>query len=495
MISTRVNTDGLMSQLSEEIIESYDTGASGKAVEDIIDDLLAFQRKATQITKGTISVAGTRGLEVTNQTIQTALLQLQESIGGYMSVDNDRKLQWPTTIGEDKGQQIRYRKNLTGITRDIDYGGYCTKLHPSSSEESLSDLTVEREEVDKDSDVSYGYLMIPDSNKYACYNGWTGLGNALPSHVSIYEEDEIVWVSPTWSIDYESAWFDEPKAFDDNLATNAWDYVPAGGWTEELELTNSTDPGVIDAIGLRIMFTDITASGIDVKVWVTGDTAYGEEDWDLVVNVSLVAADNDIWKEYTFSGRKVWKALIKVRNGAASSQYIRLVEFDWKTELEVTSDFHQGADERTLRCAIGDYDPAATYVVYYQRANYLIAWDKVVDADDLVSKAVTNKYEVYAISLLEAARLLLDELKEVPITYTINAVDLSKNKDFRFAFEALQLGSILTVIDEDLGIDVPVRVVSLTHPDLLSPQKITIELSTRVKDISDYLADLHKQFG
>ena len=107
MIITEVTTDGLMSQLGEEVVESYDTGETGTPIGDIVTALLALQRKTTKITEGTISVTGDRAISVTNRTILSVLLQLQESIGGYMYVDTDRKLQWPTTIGEDKGQQIR----------------------------------------------------------------------------------------------------------------------------------------------------------------------------------------------------------------------------------------------------------------------------------------------------------------------------------------------------------------------------------------------------
>jgi len=499
MITTEVKTDGLMTQLSEEVIESYDTGTDGKAVEDIIDDLLAFQRKATKITKGTISVIGTRTLKVDDRTIQAALLQLQESMGGYMYVDNNRALQWPTTIGEDKGQQIRFRKNLIGITRDIDYGGYCTKLHPVGGDEKLSDITLTKMLVDKSSADPYGYLTLKEM--YACYGGWTGLGDALPAHVKVYGDDvesEVVWVSPTHHWDPGPCWANEAAAYDDNEASWAYNSpdIPAKTWTDWLHLAVSSFPGAgtITAIGVRIKFTGIGTAGIRLRIETSPDGV----DYTSVTFVELSSADNDEWKEYVFAERTVWDARIKIYNKENYATWYKLNEFDFKTETgeenEVTEDWEQGADERTLRCAIGDYGEDV-YRVSYDYANYLMAWDKIVDADDIVAKVVTNKYEAYAISLLEAAILLLDELKEIPITYMINAIDLSKNKDFNFDFEALQKGSIVTVIDEDLGINVSVRVVLLRKPDLLNPQNIELELSTRVKDISDYLADLHKEIG
>jgi len=68
---------------------------------------------------------------------------------------------------------------------------------------------------------------------------------------------------------------------------------------------------------------------------------------------------------------------------------------------------------------------------------------------------------------------------------------LSQSEELGFSFEALQLGSTITVIDEDLGIDVSVIVVKIEHPDLLHPEQITLELANRTKDITDTLAEVY----
>jgi len=490
MITTAISAEGLISQLADEIVDSYET--SDSTVTAIVTALLAFQRLSPPITVGTIEPTVSRALTVENETILWGLVQLHDSVGGYIYVDNDRQLNWLNDIGEDKGQQIRYRKNLTGITREIDWGELCTRLFPTSGSTKLSDLTVIREEVDKASDASYGYLTLPDTDKYACYKDWTGLGNALPSHIFIYEKDSIVWVSPDWFIDIDSLWVGETLAFDEDTGTFTYDYVAAGAWSAPLELTNGGGVGEIGAIGLRVMLTNISALGVDVQIWVTADTTYGEEDWDLVVNTSLSDADNDVWKEYTFSARKVWKAKLKIKNKSGSSAYIRIKEFDWKTELEVTSDFHQGADERTFRCAIGDYNPAATYVVYYQRADYLMAWD-VVGTYGQFSRVRASQDVDNASALLDAARLLLDEAKTPKVTYAVFAIDLS---DFTgFEFEELQLGSMVNVIDEELDIVIQTRVIKISHPDLFNPHKMMLELSNKVRDITDTLSDMHRIFG
>lgn len=487
MIITEVKTDGLMSQLGEEVVESYDTGESGAEVEDIVDDLLALQRKATKITKGTISASGTRAMSITNRTILSVLLTLQESVGGYMYVDTDRKLQWPTTIGEDKGQQIRYRKNLIGIERDIDYGGYCTKLHPTSSDENLSDISIGPVDVDTDTDASYGYITLKET--YACYKDWTEVGAALPPNVTVWKKN----ATPSWTVpsgvDSAPGWSDTANARDNDWDTRA----TSGEYTREQwtpYITMSIADAWYETVKWKLADAGIGIQRLQIDV-------YDSVEWTTIYNGHPYSGP----KERDFAGQRCTKIRARAQMDWAtyptSTGYWRLFECQlYQSDVtDDSSNWVSGADERTVRCDIGDWDAGADYQISYQYANYLKAWDKIVDSDDIVARVVSNKYEAYAISVLEAAILMLDELKEIPITYKIRAIDLSKNEDFNFAFEALQLGSVLTVIDEDLGINVSVRVVSLEHPDLLNPQNIELDLSTRVKDISDYLADLYKRFG
>ena len=285
-------------------------------------------------------------LSVTNQTLLWALLQLYEIVGeGYIYVDNDRKLQWPSDIGDDTGQQIRYRKNLQGITKETDWGQLSTRLYPIGNDVQLSDLTVLKEAADKDDDGSYGYITL--ASLYSCYKDWTALGDALPSHVLVYEDD-----------------------------------------------------------------------------------------------------------------------------------------------VDVTADFVQGADERTVRCAFGDYNGVADYTVTYQRADYLIAWDKIATYG-ILTHSWTDKSIGTVGTLLTLGRLELTREKTPPITYKIQAADLSIYDGF--SFDALKLGSIVTVIDEELGIDVSVRVTRLTKPDLLAPQKMYLELSNKTKSLADSISDIYKQ--
>jgi len=487
MISTKVTTDGLMTQLGEEVIESYDTGEDGAPVATIITALLAFQRKDTKITEGTIAVTGTRAISITNRSILSVLLQLQESIGGYMYVDTDRQLQWPTSIGADTGQQIRYKKNLMGITRDIDYNGYCTKLH-LTGQEALSALDIGPVSPTITTDVTYAYFTLAET--YSAYEGWTGEGDALPSHIAIWREN----AAPAWvhagGVGCSGNWWANPGYGSDGDFGNYAEYdgpsgsgIPGGGQSTPLTCV------LASATYNKVQYRMYAANSIKIEV---NDTTDG---W-----VSIYDGDpgtNNVTHSKTFAARVCTGVRITgYYDGVWYAEFnINEVELEEADETDVTADFVQGAWENILRAAIADYDAGEDYTIEYTHANYMVAWDKIVDADDLVARVVTNKYEAYALAIQESAELILDELKEVPITYSIDAVDLSENEDFDFSFEALVLGSIVTVIDEELGIEVSVRVVKLTHQDLLHPQDIQLELSTRVKDINDYLSDLPKKFS
>ena len=91
-------------------------------VEDIIDELLSYQVNVPAITKGTIAPAYAdliRDIQADGETILQVIMNLRDTLGGYIEVDNDRELNWFEDIGEDKGQQIRYKKNLLGIEREV----------------------------------------------------------------------------------------------------------------------------------------------------------------------------------------------------------------------------------------------------------------------------------------------------------------------------------------------------------------------------------------
>lgn len=345
---TTADAKGLLDQLVEEtLVEEYDTGAEGKTINDITDDLLALQVKANPIAKGTISPTETRAIRIpAGDSLLRAFLRLRDSVGGFIYVDTDRKLQWPTTLGQDVGQQIRYRKNLLGISRTTNYTKLINKLYPYGAGEvgvrvALDDLLIEDEEATKSSDASYGYLTL--GGLYQCYGAWTGEGDALPDEMIIYED--------------------------------------------------------------------------------AGD---------------------------------------------------------------VSADWVQGVDEQTLRCDIGDYNAGATYTITYRHALYL--WDGTAEP---VVKQRSDRSILHPETLLAWGKLVVTDYKDPYYTYRIQTIDLSQSYEHDFSFEALQLGSVVNVIDEDLGINVATTIVRIKHLDLLHPERMDVELANKSTTIADILAEVY----
>ena len=239
-------------------------------IDEVIDDLLAYTMQTPAITKGTIAAAYVnlvRNIRTGSLSILGVLLSLRDMVGGYLEVDNDRLLQWAVTTGEDKGQQIRYGKNLLGIEREVNYNQLFNRIY------------------------AYGY------------NATTGVRIKL----STVQTNDYV---------------------EDTTSQTTWGGIYIGSF----------------------------------------------------VNFSITSA--------------------------------------------------------------------AT----------LLSW---------------------------ASELLADYSAPV-ISYRINSIDLSAHTGF--TFEALQLGSTVTVIDEDLGIDIEAIVVKIEHPDLLNPQEMRVELANTTRDVSDTLS-------
>ena len=166
MIQTRIETVSILSQLNDELVIDYDTGSAGKAITQIVTDLLALQVSTNPITIGTIQPTVSRAISVQGGTILGALLKLRDTVGGYVSVDSDHKLNWMNNIGEDKGQQIRYRKNLIGITRTMDFANFGNRLYCYGAGEGdarikLSDAEGQVEDYveDAESQAIYGIII------------------------------------------------------------------------------------------------------------------------------------------------------------------------------------------------------------------------------------------------------------------------------------------------------------------------------------------------
>jgi hypothetical protein len=108
----------------------------------------------------------------------------------------------------------------------------------------------------------------------------------------------------------------------------------------------------------------------------------------------------------------------------------------------------------------------------------------------IVTRQLVDKSITHPDTLLAWANAKLALLKEPVISYRVGMVDLSEIS-VDFAFDHLKLGSIVNVIDEELGINVDARVIRIFKSDLYDPAKIEVEIATRTLDITDLIGEVY----
>lgn len=480
--------------LTKDIVPSYSRALGDENVtSEILQDLLDYQ-EVERVTLGGVAAELEKviAVEIEGKTIWEACRVVRDTVGGFLSVDVDsadpsvRKLWLRYNIGEATGQQIRLDKNLTGITHLTDYFDYCNRLYPiGSSGLLLSTKEYTRQDVVKSSDASYGYLEI--GGLYSAYKDWTGAGNALPGHITV-EKPTGSWVSPT-GYSGSAEWVNPQYAHDDNGATyaryyNWWRQT----WTPWLTLTHA---GVATT---QIKWWNVLAWELSFHLGaVTQIDIYYGGGWHNVFNGRY--SDNAEWAMVSFSQQTITGVRIRVFNSQSmgkpypqntSCGIKDIYIWDVTGWTDETAKWLQGADERNLRCAIGDYDTSAPYVLSYTHAAYLIDLEDVAERADIHSgQAGFSASDVDA--LFSLGRTRLEELKEPVISIDVGMIDLSTEEGREF--EELELGDTVTIIDEGLVVSESARVVRINKPDLMTPDKIVIEIANKMKDIIDYIKE------
>ncbi len=179
-----------------------------QSISTMLQDILVYQATPRIVFGGVDpGLNQVRSLRVEWDNLLKACFEVQKSVGGVLLVIPDpgnpaiRRLYLKETwnVGEDKGQRIEYRKNLTQARRTIDRTGMVTRLFPLGYGEGvnqlrLSFLVVENEMASKSWDASYGYLTL--GGEYSCYQGYIGPGSALPEGMVVKKngvDDSANW--------------------------------------------------------------------------------------------------------------------------------------------------------------------------------------------------------------------------------------------------------------------------------------------------------------
>jgi len=129
-----VNYSGLMAQLAGEDNKSYDTTVTPKTPTQIITALLALQENANPITVGTIQPSTSFAYAVENANLLGAILDCVKYLGGYIEVDDTRKLNWYNEPSGSPVREIRYQKNMKGVSRRRDFTAIRNKIYAYGAE-------------------------------------------------------------------------------------------------------------------------------------------------------------------------------------------------------------------------------------------------------------------------------------------------------------------------------------------------------------------------
>lgn len=107
----------------------------------------------------------------------------------------------------------------------------------------------------------------------------------------------------------------------------------------------------------------------------------------------------------------------------------------------------------------------------------------------IVSRVWVDRRMEYADTLLARAQVLLDEMKQPRVSYTVRASEIHRQTGqdiYRF-----HSGANVRVQDKELGIDITARVVNVSKRDLFgSPGEVEIEIANRPQDIAGSIAEL-----
>jgi hypothetical protein len=479
----------------------------GKTASDVLNVLLGYQEVA-DITLGGVSPSldsEAIAVEIEDGTdIWTACKNVRDTVGGYLQVEIDkespsnRELWLRDVIGENKNQQIRLSKNLTSIEHKQDFLQLCNRIYPIGTENlKLDTKTFNRQDGTITTDVSYAYLKI--TGQYAAYKDWTGEGDNCPANVTI-EKHAGGWFSPNpftsyaqFPVFYTSvSWWPQSgytlaAVYDENIETYIRGGQPPtmlayGQGTYEIQI--SCPATTTTAIRFYAM-AGIGGSEHGYPVYIVRVKSGGN--WETVYNGIPGEYADAKWFTISFSEREITDIGISVFNYAYSLMSIFIYDVGiWDTAgfTDDTSNWKQGADEQTFRLPIGSYSSGVGYLVSYTHAPYLISLEGITDRR--LIRSLSQQFNLTDLdALLAQGRVALADYLKVGSSLVIDVIDLSKIEGYEW--EDLQLGSIIRIIHEDLGIDESHQIVRIERPDLHYPELVKLELAARTKTILDLI--------
>jgi len=170
-LEIKATYQGILTRLSDEHIEAYDTTSAGAPFADVISDLLAFQVNTPAITVGTLEITPNVAIAIESGNIYSALNSIRDAYGGWFEVDSSYRLNWFADNTAPPQRRIERRKNLKAMTYSPQYDQIINRVYAYGKGETDSRVTLidagEANEYidDAASQTSYGIIARQYINK------------------------------------------------------------------------------------------------------------------------------------------------------------------------------------------------------------------------------------------------------------------------------------------------------------------------------------------
>ena len=152
---------GILTRLSEEYIDTYDTTSSGDTFTNVITALLAFQVNTPAIAVGTIEPTNTIVMACESADIYSALNSIRDAYGGWFEVDSSYQLNWHNDNTGDPMREIRRSKNLKQLNYTPKYSQVVNRVYAYGKGESTARINL--------TDAGEAHEYIEDSTSQSLY--------------------------------------------------------------------------------------------------------------------------------------------------------------------------------------------------------------------------------------------------------------------------------------------------------------------------------------
>lgn len=129
VLEIKATYQGILTRLSEEHVDAYDTTSAGDTFTNVVTALLAFQVNTPAITVGSLEMSPDVAIAVESSDIYSALNSLRSAYGGWFEVDADYHLNWYADTTGTPQRRIERRKNLKAITYTPQYSEVVNRVY------------------------------------------------------------------------------------------------------------------------------------------------------------------------------------------------------------------------------------------------------------------------------------------------------------------------------------------------------------------------------